>query len=125
MIILTKKQIIDMHKLLIRHTGGLDGIRDDNLLESAVNNPFQTFMGEELYPTIEKKAAALCYGLVNNHAFHDGNKRIGVLAMLTFLELNSIIINCSDKEIILLGIGIASGKFEQEDIITLKNNLNL
>lgn len=49
-----------------------------------------------------KKAAALCYGLVNNHAFHDGNKRIGVLAMLTFLELNSIIINCSDEEIINL-----------------------
>lgn len=118
MIILTKKQIIDMHKLLIRHTGGLDGIRDYNLLESAVNNPFQTFMGEELYPTIEKKAAVLCYGLVNNHAFHDGNKRIGVLAMLTFLELNSIIINCSDEEIIILGLEIASGKFEQEDIIT-------
>ena len=118
MIILTKKQIIDMHKLLIRHTGGLDGIRDDNLLESAVNNPFQTFMGEELYPTIEKKAAALCYGLVNNHAFHDGNKRIGVLAMLTFLELNSIIINCSDEEIIILGLRIASGEFKQEDIIT-------
>lgn len=57
MIILTKKQIIDMHKLLIRHTGGLDGIRDYNLLESAVNNPFQTFMGEELYPTIEKKSS--------------------------------------------------------------------
>ena len=118
MIILTKKQIIDMHKLLIRHTGGLDGIRDYNLLESAVNNPFQTFMGEELYPTIEKNAAVLCYGLVNNHAFHDGNKRIGVLAMLTFLELNSIIINCSDEEIIILGLEIASGKFEQEDIIT-------
>ncbi|MGYP005798261315 len=118
MIILTKKQIIDMHKLLIRHTGGLDGIRDDNLLESAVNNPFQTFMGEELYQTIEKKAAALCYGLVNNHAFHDGNKRIGILAMLTFLELNGIIINCSDEEIILLGLRIASGEFKQEDIIT-------
>ena len=75
-------------------------------------------MGEELYPTIEKKASALCYGLVNNHAFHDGNKCIGVLVMLTFLELNSIIINCSDKEIILLGIGIALGNVEQEDIIT-------
>ena len=90
MIILTKEQIISMHELLIERTGGLNGVKDYGLLESAINNPFQTFMGKELYPTIQRKAANLCYSLINNHAFNDGNKRIGILAMLTFLELNGM-----------------------------------
>ena len=117
MIILTKEQIISMHELLIERTGGLNGVKDYGLLESAINNPFQTFMGKELYPTIQRKAANLCYSLINNHAFNDGNKRIGILAMLTFLELNGIAINCSDDELVSLGLNIASGKFTQKDIL--------
>lgn len=117
MILLTKKQIIEMHELLIESSGGLKGVKDHALLDSAINNPFQTFMGEELYPTIQKKAASLCFGLINNHAFHDGNKRIGILAMLTFLELNGVDIECSDAEIVILGLNVASGKYTQKDVL--------
>ena len=118
MIILTKEQIISMHNLLIKHTGGLNGVKDDRLLDSAINNPFQTFMGDELYPTIQRKAANLCYSLINNHAFNDGNKRIGILAMMTFLELNGIIVECSDNALIKLGLNIASGKYSQDDVLS-------
>ena len=106
-----------MHGLLITESGGMDGIRDEGLLESAMNAPFQTFAGEELYPTVQMKAAVLCYGLVNNHAFIDGNKRIGILAMLVFLEINGMDINSKDEELVDLGLSIASNTVRVEDII--------
>jgi death-on-curing protein len=81
-------QIVMMHRALIREIGGMDGIRDENLLDSAVNAPFQTFGGEYLYKTMEAKAARLGYSLIKNHPFVDANKRTGMLAMLVFLELN-------------------------------------
>lgn len=108
---------MSIHSLLIKQSGGIDGVRDNNLLESAVQAPFQTFGGEELYPTIQKKAACLCFGLVNNHSFIDGNKRIGILAMMTFLELNGMLVECSDKELIQLGLGIASDAINQEELV--------
>lgn len=117
MIILNKKHIISLHSSLIKQSGGLDGVRDDNLLDSAMQAPFQTFAGDELYPTVSKKAACLCFGLVNNHAFYDGNKRIGILAMMTFMELNGMGIICTDLELIELGLGIASGNIGQEQIL--------
>lgn len=117
MIVLKKEQIISIHSLLIEQTGGLDGVRDQNLLDSALQAPFQTFAGEELYPTIQKKAACLCFGLVNNHSFIDGNKRIGILAMLIFLQLNGLSINCSDEELIQLGLGLASSKICLEELV--------
>ena len=117
MIILTTEQIITIHSMLIHKTGGLDGVRDENLLDSALKTPFQTFGGEELYPTIHKKAACLCYGLVSNHAFIDGNKRIGILAMLTFLEINDVEIKYTDEELVQLGLGAAAGKISQEMIL--------
>jgi death-on-curing protein len=116
MIILKKEQIISIHSLLIKQTGGLDGIRDDNLLDSALQAPFQTFAGEELYPSLQKKAACLGYGLVNNHSFIDGNKRIGVLTMMTFLQLNGLPVESSDDELIQLGLGLASGKISQVEL---------
>ena len=88
MIKLTKEQILLLHTQLIEATGGSDGVRDVGLLESALESPFQSQGGEELYPGIQAKAARLCYGLVKNHAMIDGNKRIGVHAMLVFLALN-------------------------------------
>lgn len=111
--------------MLIRQTGGLEGLRDENLLDSALNTPYQTFGGEELYPTVQKKAACLCFGRVNNHAFIDGNKRIGVLVMLTFMELNGMIVQCTDTELVDLGLSVASGKYGQEDILRwlMLNNL--
>ena len=84
---LSKKQILMLHTQLIQQTGGSDGVRDYNLLDSALENPFQSFRGEELYPTIQAKAARLGYGLIKNHCMIDGNKRIGTHAMLVFLAL--------------------------------------
>lgn len=117
MIILSKKHIISLHSSVVKQSGGLNGVRDDKLLDSALHTPFQTFAGEELYPTVPKKAACLCFGLVNNHAFHDGNKRIGILVMMAFMELNGMEIICTDEELIELGLGIASGKIKQEQIL--------
>lgn len=77
MIILSKEQVLMMHRQLIAATGGSDGIRDEGMLDSALLNPFQSFGGEELYPSIQAKAAQLCFGLVKNHAMIDGNKRLG------------------------------------------------
>ncbi len=114
---LTKAQIINMHRLLIQETGGREGIKDEDLLDSALNAPFQTFDGEDLYKTIQAKAAKLGFFLINNHPFIDGNKRIGILAMLTFLEINGIQIACTDDELINLGLGIADGSINSKDLL--------
>ena len=74
MILLTKKQVLMLHAQLIESTGGSDGIRDEGLLDSALESPFQSFGGEELFPSIQAKAARLCYGLVKKHAMIDVNK---------------------------------------------------
>ena len=85
---LMKNQILNMHKMLIAQTGGMDGIRDHNLLDSAVNGAFQTFDKIDIYPSLEEKAAKLAFSIIKNHPFIDGNKRIGLYVMLVFLELN-------------------------------------
>lgn len=90
MIRLSKEQILLLHAQLIAETGGSGGMRDEALLESAISVPFQAFGGTEAFPSIQQKAARLGYGLVKNHAFVDGNKRIGAHAMLVFLALNKI-----------------------------------
>ena len=117
MILLNKEQIKHLHSKLVMETGGIDGVRDEGLLDSALSVPFQSFGGEELYPSIPQKAARLCYGLIKNHVFLDGNKRIGVYVMLVFLELNGMEIECSDEELIALGLGVAAGKFKDEEIM--------
>lgn len=110
-------QIVMMHSALIKETGGLDGIRDENLLDSAVNAPFQTFGGEYVYKTLEAKAARLGYSLVKNHPFVDGNKRIGMLAMLVFLEINGIELTCSEQDIIETGIKLAAGEMDDKQLL--------
>ena len=117
MILLNKEQMKYLHGKLIQATGGVDGIRDEGLLESALAVPFQSFGGEELYPSIPRKAARLCYGLIKNHVFLDGNKRIGIYVMLVFLEMNGMELECSDEELIVLGLGIAAGEFGDEGIV--------
>ncbi len=114
---LTKFQVIQIHSMLIQETGGIDGIRDDGLLDSALNSPFQSFDGEDIYKTIQAKAARLGFSLINNHAFVDGNKRIGLLVMMTFLEMNGIILECSNEELIELGLGLASNKLDDKDLL--------
>lgn len=86
---LSKEQILLLHSQLIQQTGGSEGVRDYALLESAIEAPFQSFDGDELYPTIQAKAARLGYGLIKNHCMVDGNKRIGTHVMLVFLALIS------------------------------------
>ena len=117
MIRLTKKQILGLHSQLIKVYGGSDGIRDEKLLESALEAPFQSFGGKELYPSIQAKATRLCYGLVKNHAMVDGNKRIGVHAMLVFMEINGYDLEYSQKELIDLILGVAAGKKDYADIL--------
>lgn len=107
-----------LHDMLIRETGGRKGVRDLGLLDSALNSPFQTFGGIELYLTIEEKAAKLCHGLICNHSFIDGNKRIGILCFLTFLEINGINLNYTDKDLYNLGMGIASNNISYEKIVS-------
>lgn len=117
MIRLTKEQIIILHSQLIESTGGCDGIRNDGLLDSALESPFQSFAGEELYPSIQAKAARLCYGLVKNHAMLDGNKRIGAHTMLVFLALNGYELEYTQKELSGLILDVADGKSGYEDIL--------
>lgn len=108
--ILTENQIIRMQSSLIAHTGGSAGLREEGLLESALNAPFQTFGGAELYPTLLLKGARLGFSFIKNHPFVDGNKRIGAHAMLTFLLLNGIEIECSPSELTEIILGVASGE---------------
>lgn len=117
MIKMTKEQILLLHTQLIEATGGSDGIRDANLLESALESPLQSYSGEELYPSIQAKAARLCYGLVKNHAMIDGNKRIGVHAMLVFLTLNGYEVEYTQKELSDLILDVAANRKQYEDIL--------
>ena len=114
---LSKEQVIKIHNMLISQTGGSDGIRDEGLLESALNAPFQTFDGEYIYRTIKAKAAKLGYFLVKNHPFIDGNKRIGILVMITFLEINGVEVTCTDEELITLGLGLADGTIYDVELL--------
>lgn len=111
------EQIIHLHSLLIAQSGGMKGLRDRGLLESAVRVPFQSFGNQELYPSIQIKAAQLCYSIISNHPFNDGNKRVGILTMLIFLRINYIDIQCEDEDIIDLGLGIALGKYNTAHIV--------
>ena len=117
MIRLTKEQILLLHALLIETTGGSDGIRDMGLLESALESPFQSYGGEELYPSIQAKAARLCYGLVKNHAMIDGNKRLGCHTMLVFLALNGYEMEYAQKELSDLVLDIAADRKQYDDIL--------
>ena len=114
---LSKEQILLLHSQLIQQTGGSDGVRDYALLESAIETPFQSFGGDELYPTIQAKAARLGYGLIKNHCMIDGNKRIGTHAMLVFLALNGIGLSYTQKELYEVILQVASGKLEYDGLL--------
>jgi len=109
--------IIYAHELLIKRTGGITGIRDMSLLESAVAAPFYSYGEFSPYPTIQAKAARLAYGIIKNHPFVDGNKRIGIMVMITFLEAHGIMLDCSDDDLVKLGLSIADSKFDDKDIL--------
>ena len=114
---LSKEQILMLHTQLIQQTGGSDGVRDYNLLDSALETPFQSFGGDELYPTIQAKAARLGYGLIKNHCMVDGNKRIGTHAMLVFLALNGIELKYTQKELYETILDVAAGNTDYENLL--------
>ena len=117
MIILSKPQVLMLHEQLIKATGGSTGIRNEGMLDSALMNPFQSFGGEELYPSIQAKAAQLCFGLVKNHAMVDGNKRLGAHVMLVFLALNGYELSYSQEELVEIILALAAGEKNVEDIL--------
>lgn len=116
MIKLTKEQVISIHSSLIKASGGTDGVRDEGLLESALESPFQTFDGHDLYPSIIQKAARIGYSLVSNHSFIDGNKRIGIHIMLVFLAINGIDISCTQEDLIKIGLSLADDTMTFEEL---------
>ena len=113
---LSTRQVLLLHEQLLDATGGSAGVRDEGLLESALEAPFQTFGGEELYPSVQQKAARLGYGLIKNHPFVDGNKRIGAHAMLVFLCLNGVELEYTQKELEDVILGVAAGELTAEQL---------
>jgi death-on-curing protein len=116
MIRFSKEKVLLLHQIMAEATGGSVGLRDEGLLDSALEGAFAGFGDQEFYPTKEEKGARLGYTLISNHAFVDGNKRIGVYVMLSFLELNGIHIESSDEDIVAMGLGVADGSMNQDDI---------
>lgn len=114
---ISKEKVLLLHQIMAETTGGSVGVRDEALLESALENCFATFDGVELYPTKEEKAARLGHSLVSNHAFVDGNKRIGVYIMLSFLESNGIKVYATNDEIIKLGMELADGTMKYDELL--------
>lgn len=117
MIRLSKDRVLLLHKLMAEVTGGSARLREEALLDAALEGIFATFDGQELYPTAEEKGARLGYSLISNHAFVDGNKRIGMYAMLIFLEVNGIRLACSNEDIVQAGLGVASGGMSYEELL--------
>ena len=117
MIKFSKEKVLLLHQIMAEATGGSVGIRDEALLDSALEGCFAAFDGKELYPSKEEKAARLGFSLVSNHAFVDGNKRIGVYIMLSFLEINGIRINATNDDIVELGLSLADGSMKYEELL--------
>ena len=119
MITLTNEHVRQLHNKLLTATGGLDGLRDEAMLDSALSVAFQTFDGEELYPSTAAKIARIAYGLVCNHPFADGNKRIGTYVMMVLLDLNHIEADFTDDDIIRIGLELASGTMSDKQLLDL------
>ncbi len=117
MIKFSKEKVLLLHQIISQTTGGDPSLRDINLLDSALESAFQTFDGNELYPTKEEKAARIGYALISNRAFVDGNKRIGMYVLLTFLETNGIKIRPTNEDVIRVGLSTAAGEMKYEDIL--------
>lgn len=117
MIKFSKEKILLLHQVMAEATGGDIGVRDEALLESAIENIYATFDGIELYLSKEEKAARLGFSLISNHAFLDGNKRIGMYIMISFLELNGIKIDATNDDVVKLGLSVADGSSNYEDIL--------
>ncbi len=121
---LSLAEVVELHRGVIEQSGGASGLRDLGALESAVAQPRMTFGSDDLYPTIAEKAAALCFSLVGNHPFVDGNKRIGHAAMETFLVLNGWEIHASIEAQESVILSLAAGRVSRETLVEwLRNHI--
>ena len=117
MIKFSKEKVLLLHQILAEATGGSVGVRDEGLLDSALEAAFAGFGSQEFYPSKEEKGARLGYSLISNHAFVDGNKRIGIYVMLSFLEMNGIRLSCTDEDMIQVGLSVADGSMSYEELL--------
>lgn len=119
---LTTDQVMKLHRVLIETSGGSSGIRDEGILDAALKAPLQTFDKCELFPSIIDKAAHLTFGIIKNHPFIDGNKRIATHVMLIFLALNGIMLSYKDEELINIILKVASNQANESDLYIWINN---
>lgn len=117
MIKFSKDKVLLLHKLIAQETGGSIGVRDEALLESALESAFSGYDGHEFYPGKDEKGARIGYCLISNHAFVDGNKRIGMYVMLTFLEVNGIRLDCTNADVVEVGLAVASGEMDYAGLL--------
>ena len=117
MIRITMDKALHLHRMMAEATGGSVGVREEGLLSSALEGAFGGFGDMEFYPTLAEKGARLGYTLIANHAFVDGNKRIGIFIMLTFLAVNGLHISCTNDDIIAIGLGVADGSMTYEALL--------
>ena len=117
MIGLTRDQVIKLHEAIYERYGGDTGLLKEDMFDSALQAPFQTFGGEELVPDTKEKIVKLAYGLIMNHSFKDGNKRIGALVLLTLLELNGYPVKATNAEFADIIMGVAASEKKEEDLL--------
>ncbi len=117
MIKFSQEKVLLLHQLITEETGGDPNVRDIALLDSALESAFATFGGQELYPSKEEKGACLGYALISNHAFVDGNKRIGMYVLLTFLETNGIKLRPTNEDVARVGLAVAAGEMKYQDLL--------
>ena len=110
-------EVFELHRRIIRESGGATGLRDLNGLEAAVAQPHMTFGGSDLYPTLNEKAASLCHSIIQNHPFIDGNKRVGHAAMEVMLVVNGYVIHASDDDQERIILGLASGDVSRDELV--------
>lgn len=117
MIYLNQNQVLKLHDKIINKFGGIHGIRNEASLQSALANPLQTFAGLDLYPSVFDKAVQLCFGIIKNHPFLDGNKRLGLHLMLILVHINGLKIDIAHDELIDIIFNIADGTFNRQDFL--------
>ena len=117
MIRMSQEKVLILHEIITEETGGSPALRDASLLNSALESAFATFGGEELYPTRQEKGARIGFSLISNHAFVDGNKRIGMYVLLTFLEVNGVRLRPTNAEVARVGLAVAAGEMQYEDLL--------
>ncbi|WP_271629041.1 type II toxin-antitoxin system death-on-curing family toxin [Caldicellulosiruptor sp. DIB 104C] len=110
------EKVVEIYRRIVRESGGIYGIRNEELLRASLECVYQTFDGIELYPTVVDKIAAVCYNIIKNHPLIDGSKRLGITLMAVLCDINDIPLECSDKEIVELGVAIAEGRYDREQI---------